>query len=411
MDPALQQLLIGAGLGMLVGLQRERTASSLAGIRTFTLVALLGTLSAQLAASFGGGLVLVGLLAVAAAAVTGNLVAARNGDADPGQTTELAMLVMFAIGAYVAVGRTAVAVAVGAGVAVLLHMKSALQGVAQRIGDRDFRAIMHFVVVALVVLPVLPDETFGPYDVLNAREVWLMVVLIVGIGLAGYLAWKIFGARGGSLLGGLLGGLVSSTATTVSYARLARQDDRITGSAAAVILLASAVSFARIVIEIAVVSPALLRVALPPLGALTLLFFAVGGLYWVRQARREETAPEPSNPSELKSAFVFAAIYALVLLAVAAARDELGRGGLYLVAVLSGLTDVDAITLSTANLVRHDQLAADVGWRVVTVAAISNLAFKAGAVAVLGSRALLLRVGAGYALVAGAGLLLLLLLP
>ena len=411
MDPQLQQLLIGAGLGMLVGLQRERSSSRLAGIRTFTLVSLLGTLTAQLAGRFGGALVVGGVLAVAAAAVTGNLVAARNGEADPGQTTELAMLVMFALGAYVAVGRTPIAVAVGAGVAVLLHMKRGLQGVVQQIGDEDFRAIMHFVVVALVVLPVLPDRTFGPYGVLNAREIWLMVVLIVGIGLAGYLAYKIFGARGGSLLGGLLGGLVSSTATTVSYARLARTDERIIGSAAAVILLASAVSFARIVIEIAVVSPAFLRVALPPLGALTLLFLVVGAVSWVRQARREDTVPAPSNPSELKSAFVFAAIYAVVLLAVAFARDQLGRGGLYLVAVLSGLTDVDAITLSTANLVRHDQLEAAVGWRVIAVAAISNLAFKAGAVAVLGRRALLLRVGAGYAIVAATALALLFLLP
>lgn len=407
----LQQLAIGAGLGMLVGLQRERASVALAGARTFTLVTLFGTLSAQLAASFGGWVLLGGMLAVIATIVTGNVIALRRDEADPGQTTEIAMLVMYAVGAYVAVGPLPLAVALGAGVAVLLHLKEWLQGAVRRIGDADFRAIMHFVIVTLVVLPVLPDTPFGPYGVLNAREVWLMVVLIVGIGLAGYLAYKLFGARGGSLLGGLLGGLVSSTATTVSYARLSREDDRIVPSAAAVILLASAVSFARILVEIVVVAPAFARVAAVPIGALTALFFLVGGVDWLRQARREPEVPAPRNPSELKSALVFAALYAIVLLAVAAARDRLGSSGLYAVAVLSGLTDVDAITLSTSNLVAGDRLEAGIGWRLITVAALSNLAFKAGAVAVLGRRTLLARVGLGYGIVAAGGVLLLLLLP
>lgn len=407
----LQQLMIGAGLGMLVGLQRQRTASVLAGIRTFTLVTLLGTLTAQLSPLFGPWLVAAGLLAVIATAITGNVIAARNGEAEPGQTTELAMLVMFAVGAYVAVGPVPVAVTLGGGVAVLLHLKEPLHRTVRRISDDDFRAIMNFVIVTLVILPVLPDRTFGPYDVLNLREVWLMVVLIVGIGLAGYLAYKLFGARGGSLLGGLLGGLISSTATTVSYARLTREDDRIVPPAAAVILLASAVAFARIMVEIAVVAPSFLRVAALPLGALTLLFFAVGAFSWLRQARAAQDVPDPGNPSELKSALVFAAIYALVLLGVAAARDYFGSSGLYLVAVISGLTDVDAITLSTSNLVRGGTLDPAIGWRIVCVAALSNLVFKAGAIALLGRRSLLARVALGYGLVGALGIALILLLP
>jgi len=219
MYPLLQQLLTALGLGLLVGLQRERAASRLAGLRTFAFVTLLGTLAAQLSTQFGPWLAVAGMLAVIAAVVTGNFVAVRNGGADPGQTTELAMLVMYLVGVYIVMGPLPLAVALGAGVAVLLHLKPELSGVASRIGDADFRAIMSFVVVTLVVLPVLPDRTFGPFDVLNPREVWLMVVLIVGIGLAGYLAYKLLGTRGGSLLSGALGGLISSTATTVSYAR------------------------------------------------------------------------------------------------------------------------------------------------------------------------------------------------
>ena len=308
-------------------------------------------------------------------------------------------------------GSLPLAVALGAGVAVLLHLKPVLQGLVARIGDADFRAIMSFVVVSLVVLPVLPDRTFGPYHVLNPREIWLMVVLIVGIGLAGYLGYKLLGARGGSLLGGLLGGLISSTATTVTFARRAREQGGASGPAAAVILLASAVAFARILVEIGVVARAFFRTAALPLGLLTLLFLAVALVSWLRQAGREQAVPEPKNPSELKGALVFAALYAVILLAVAAARDYLGSRGLYAVAVISGLTDVDAITLSTANLVRAGGLEAGTGWRIIALAALSNLGFKAGAVALLGRRALLARVALGYGIVAVAGLALLLLWP
>jgi uncharacterized membrane protein (DUF4010 family) len=407
----LQQLLISLALGLLVGLQRERAATRLAGLRTFGLVTLLGTLAAQLAAAFGPYLVAVGLLGVIATAVMGNFVAAKNGGADPGQTTELAMLMMYLVGAFVAHGPLPLAVALGAGVAVLLHLKPALQGLVARIGDVDFRAIMNFVVVSLVVLPVLPDRTFGPYQVLNPREVWLMVVLIVGIGLAGYLAHKLFGTRGGSLLGGLLGGLISSTATTVTFARRSRTAEGVAGPAAAVILLASAVAFARILVEIGVVARGFFRTAVLPLGGLTLLFLAVALLSWLRQAGPDQEMPEPKNPSELKGALVFAALYAGILLAVAAARDYLGSGGLYAVAVVSGLTDVDAITLSTANLVRDGGLEAATGWRIVMIAALSNLAFKAGAVALLGHRALLARIALGYGVVLLTGVALLVLWP
>jgi len=407
----LQQLLTALALGLLVGLQRERAAKRLAGLRTFALVTLSGTLAAQLAPALGPWLVVIGLLGVIAAVVTGNFVAVRSGGADPGQTTELAMLVMYLVGVYVAVGPLPLAVALGAGVAVLLHLKPALQGLVARIGDADFRAIMSFVVVSLVVLPVLPDRTFGPYHVLNPRQVWLMVVLIVGIGLAGYLAYKLLGTRGGSLLGGLLGGLISSTATTVTFARRTRAQEDTSGPAAAVILLASAVAFARVLVEIGVVAGGFFRTAALPLGLLALLFFAIAFVGWLRQAGHDQVMPEPKNPSELRGALAFAALYAGILLAVAAAREHLGSGGLYAVAVISGLTDVDAITLSTSNLVRDGGLDAGTGWRIIAIAALSNLGFKAGAVAFLGRRALLARIALGYGVVAVAGLALLLLWP
>ena len=165
---------------------------------------------------------------------------------------------MYALGAYAVLGHRAVAVALGGTVAVLLHFKAELHGAVNRLGDGDLRAIMQFVLLALVVLPVLPDATFGPYAVFNPREMWLMAVLIVGLSLAGYIALKFFGERAGIVAGGLLGGLISSTATTVSWSRLTRGRPETARAAALVIVIASTVVYGRVLAEIAAVAPAFL---------------------------------------------------------------------------------------------------------------------------------------------------------
>jgi uncharacterized membrane protein (DUF4010 family) len=400
-------LAIALGLGLLVGLERERRDSVLAGFRTFPLVTILGALCAILAADFGGWVVAAGFLGVATAVVIGNVAKLRAGRADPGQTTEVALLVMFALGAYLVVGETRVAVALGGAVVVLLHLKDTLHGLAERIGERDFQAIARFVLLTLVILPVLPNRAFGPYDVLNPFEVWLMVVLIVGLNLGGYLAFRLWGERRGALVGGVLGGLVSSTATTASYSRRSRTDPGLAVAAAVVIALAAAVVYARILTEIALVAPGFFPAAAPPLALLLALLTVLALLLWRGSDTGDGEAPEPGNPSELRAALLFGFLYAAVLLAVAWARDRFGASGLYAVAVISGLTDVDAITLSTARLVEDGRIAAERGWRVVLAASLSNLVFKTGIVAVLGGRAVLGRVAAVFGAALAAGLLLL----
>ncbi|MBI1901993.1 MAG: MgtC/SapB family protein, partial [Planctomycetia bacterium] len=190
-----QKLAIAVGLGLLVGLQRERVRSPVAGIRTFALITVLGTISALLAAPFGGWIVGLGAVAVAAMLVVGNLALRRTRHIDPGMTTEVAALLMYGVGAYLVVGHAAIAVAVGGGVALLLHWKAPLHEFVARIGETDVTAIMRFVLVALVIYPVLPDQAYGPYQVLNPKQVWQMVVLIVGISLGGYVAYKLLGQK------------------------------------------------------------------------------------------------------------------------------------------------------------------------------------------------------------------------
>lgn len=388
-EPAIvaRQLGIALGLGLLVGLQRERSDSGLAGIRTFPLVAVSGFL-ATLLTPLVPWLAAAGLLALAALLVVGHLTRMQAGEDTPGLTTEAAAVTMYLAGACLALQQTWVAVSVGGGVAVLLHLKPEMRRLVARIGDDDFRAIMQFVLITLVILPVLPNQTYGPYDVLNPFKIWLLVVLIVGLSLAGYVAYKVLGQTAGVWLGGILGGLVSSTATTVGFARRARAESAQTAPAALVIAIASTVVFARVLVVLAVIAPAIFAAGWAPLSFLAAVLMVVCLLLSILNRREPANLPPQGNPSELKSALVFAALFALVLLAVAAARAHLGSQGLYAVAALSGLTDMDAITLSTAEMTRSSGLAAATAWRLILVAALANLVFKAGAVWVMGGAGL-----------------------
>ena len=231
-----------------------------------------------------------------------------------------------------------------------------------------------------------------------------MVVFIVGLNVAGYVAFKIWGTKAGVVLAGLLGGLVSSTATTVGYARRAAASSNTARLAALVIMIASTTVFLRLLVEIGTVAPATFLVMAPPLGVM-LVACCVISLGILRfNHKQTPQMPPPENPAELKSALIFGALYAIIILAVAAAKDHFGSRGLYVVAVLSGLTDMDAITLSTAQLVGGGQVEANTGWRVILIAAMSNLLFKGGIVTVLGGRELLRWIAAlfGAAVASGA---------
>jgi len=386
-------LLIALGLGLLVGLQKERAESPLAGLRTFALVATLGAVAALLGETAGPWIIVTGLLSITALMVTGNIVLLRSNKTDPGQTTEVAVVLTYLIGAITVSGSREVAIVLGAGLAVLLHLKQELKSMVAKLTHADVRAVMQFVVISLVILPVLPDQTYGPYDVLNPRQIWWMVVLIVGLNLAGYAAFRIMGAKAGTALAGVLGGVISSTATTVSYARTTRTDESRVGTATVIVWIASGVVFVRIPLEIGAVSPTFLATAAGPL-AVMLAFFAISAALIWRSATVPGQSPlDPGNPTELKPAILFGALYAAVLLGVAAAADVFGQTGLYAAATLSGLTDIDAITLSTSQLVDTGRLDANTGWRLILLAAMSNMTFKFAMVVSLGSPLMAKRLG------------------
>ncbi|HLA85921.1 MAG TPA: DUF4010 domain-containing protein, partial [Thermoguttaceae bacterium] len=339
------QLGISLLLGLLVGLQREHAAAAV-GMRTFPLITVLGTVAALLAPEFGEWMVAAGLVGVVAVLVTLKSAKLRQEDFSHGSTTDMAVLLMYCVGALIVVGPLPVAIAIGGGVAVLLQFKPELHGFSRRLGDADLRGIMQFVLITCIILPVLPNrsildaETYGSLAVLNPFETWLMVVLIVGMSLGGYITYKFLGAGAGILLGGLLGGAISSTATTVSYSRQARSGALSASAAAVVILIASTILYARILIEIAVVAPNFVGSVAGPMGVMALLTALPALIVWHRVRHVSAPMPEQANPTQLKSAVFFGVMYAVVLVALAAAQHYAGNQYLYVVAGISGLTEM-----------------------------------------------------------------------
>lgn len=407
---------IAFGLGMLIGLQRQHTDNKMAGVRTFTLIAIMGVIAGFLTRDYDNPFLLPTFgLALAALLVVANVIKLKKfDDPDVGQTTEVAALLMFAIGAYLVLGSQVVGVIVGGAMAVLLYIKEHLHSFIENLKDKDLAAIMTFAGISLVILPILPNETYGPLDVLNPQNIWLMVTLIVGISVIGYFIYKFVGKKVGVISNGVLGGLISSTATTVSYARKTAKTKNINKLAAFVITAASTVALARVMIEIAVVIPEKLPQIILPL---MVEFIAMAGLcvalfYFINKDTDNEGAmPEPKNPAQFKSALIFGLLYGAILLAVAFTKREFGNEGLYIVSIISGLTDVDAITLSLSQLMKSGSLETNSGWRLILLASLSNLVFKGIMVMTLGTKSLSKWIAISFGISIAMGILLIWLWP
>lgn len=403
----LQSFGTALGLGLLVGLQREWVQNRVAGIRTFALLSLFGALCGLLGLVYGGWVIAAALIAFVSVVIIGHLAEMKNQEPDSGLTTEMAMLVMFATGIITIHGHRLIAVVIAGSVMVLLQSKKPLHAMVRRIGEDDLREIARLVLLGLVILPALPNREMGYLDVLNPFAIWLMVVLIVGISLAAYLAGKFLSGTKGTALTGILGGLISSTATTASLARRSRDHGASGISLAAITLIASAIVFVRVIVEVAIAAPAHLQKMLPPLMAMMFWFGLVAAIVHRISEKSGKHVADESPPSELKSAVIFGLLYAVVLLVVAAAREHFGDSGLYIAAAISGLTDMDAITLSTSRLVSTASLDTSTAWRMIIVGGMANMLFKAGLVLVLGARAFIKPVllGMGVALLGGLALL------
>ncbi len=408
---ALERLLVALLIGILIGLDRERAEvrkarQIFAGVRTFPLVALAGAIPMLLLDRAGPLLLAVTLLAIAAIAVVSYV--RSSGSGDIGATTEVAAVATFLLGALAGAGQLVVAGACGVAVAVLLVAKPKLEGFSRALTPEELTAALELAVISVIVLPLLPDRGYGPWQVLNPREIWLVVVLVTALSFVGFMAMRLLGERRGMAVTGAVGGLVSSTAVTMAMAERSRGAAAMGRAAAAAAIVASAIMPLRVAVLAGAVNAGILPRLLPTMGVMALAGLVAA---WLLSRRRPDEQAESGarirNPFSLVAALSFAAIFAVVLLAVRGASVYFGTGGTYAAAGLSAVADVDAVTVAFARLGPGEQ-----AWRVpaaaVTVAAVVNTLVKLGIAVGLGAgrfrRYVAISLGAVAAAGAAAGL-------
>ncbi len=378
----LQRLAVALLIGLLIGLDRERAEvrkarAEFAGVRTFPLVALSGALPMLFPDPWAPLLGAGAFLAVAAIAVLSYQRTSAAGDI--GATTEVAAVTTFLLGALAGVGQLVVAAAAGVAVAVLLAAKPRLEAFSRALTAEEVSAVLELAVISVIVLPLLPNQGYGPWAVLNPQKFWLVVVLVAGLSFLGFVAVRVLGERRGLAVTGAVGGLVSSTATTVAMADRAKADgESVAPAAAAATVLASTVMAVRVAVLAGAVSREILPRVLPVAAAMVV----VGALAAWRLARNAGTPAVASsggvhNPFSLRAAITWAAIYAAILLLARAATEYLGAAGIFAVAAVSAVADVDAVTLAFTQLGARDG-----AWRVpaaaIALAAVTNTVVKLG---------------------------------
>ena len=399
MPPALDTLLNFASAlaaGLLIGAERgwqQRDAEDgcfAAGIRTFALSALLGGFAQLLGEHLG-----VIAWAVVFASFAALVIAAYFGElrlqGDMGMTSEVALLITFLLGSLAVAGHPPLAAAGAVAVALLLSLKRVLHGSLQRLREIELSGALKLLFISLARLPALPNQNYGPWQVFNPYVTWWMVVLIAGLGFIAYMAMRLMGTRQGLLITALLGSVISSTAMTITLARLDR-DAGLRSLLACGLLITSALMFPRVLLEVGLVNARLLPQLLWPLSVAALVYAGGALAYALRPTKQpaEPAAPPLQNPFELAPALRFAALLVLILFVVEGARRWLGDVGVYLVALISGLADVDAITLSLARSA-HSELNEQIAVQGIFLAVLSNSLVKGLLIALIGGRELALR--------------------
>ena len=399
-------------IGVLVGLQREadsdraagRPSKIFAGVRTFALLGLAGCTAAFVAEQLGLPWAFIGIILPLGALITAAyIVTSLRGSV--GMTTEVAAIIVVLAGALSFWDQIALAVALGVITTALLSLKLELHGFAARIKREDIVATLKFAIITAIILPVLPNQSFGPppFDVLNPYKIWLMVVLISGISFLGYVLIKLVGSRQGIGLTGFLGGLVSSTAVTLSFSQRSQKEDHLAKPFALAIIIAWTVMFVRVLVEVTITNLALLWVVWLPITVAGVAGLGYGAYLYFAPRAGETGDVSVSNPFELGPAITFGLLYGVILLAARAAQLYFGDTGVYLSSILSGLADVDAITLSMAELSNSGNLELSTAARAIVLATMSNTVVKGGIVLSGGSAALRRALLPGFLLILATG--------
>lgn len=371
---------IALALGLLIGIERgwsqrlSEEGERIAGIRTFSLIALLGSFWGFISGLVGDIILGFALLGFIALLITGYVYNVREKH-DIGMTTEIAAFLTFALGIMIIKGYILISVATGIVMLILLSKKQLLHKWLNIIEPEELNAGIIFLLISAVILPMLPNRGYGPWNVLNPYEIWWMVVLIAGLSFIGYIGLRALGEKYGILVTSLSGGLVSSTAVTITMGGFARTSSLVPMLTEGV-LVASVASFMRILIWVGIFNRALFyEVWLP---VVMMILATIAGAVWIWQMKEieeKETDFNISNPLQLSTAIKFGLILAVVFILVEVTRQWFGEMGIYILSFISGLADVDSITLSLAKMT-GETLAEDVATTSIVIIAMSTTFVK-----------------------------------
>jgi uncharacterized membrane protein (DUF4010 family) len=396
-ETAFVSLGVALGVGLLIGFEREQSAGadksggkSMGGVRTYPLVSLGGALATIASREVGAWFVVAAFLAVAALVGVSYADDVRR-EHEHGLTSEVAMLVTFVLGALAPTEglivpqreKVLVLFSVAVVVAIVLSVKPALHALARKATKDDVYATLKFLLAAVVLLPLLPDRTYGPYDVVNPYRIGLLIVLIAGVWFAGYVAVRALGPGRGLGLTGLIGGLVSSTAVTLAASSRAKREPRLAPSCALAVSLANTVMCARVIVVVAAVDADLVPILAAPMACVAATAVVASWIFWRRAQGARGQADELNvvNPFELSSAVKLGLLITVLLFVTKAAAVRIGTGGVYAASVLGGAADVDSVSVSMAQLAQP-QIGLHVAAVAILLAVASNTVVKS-AIAVL----------------------------
>jgi uncharacterized membrane protein (DUF4010 family) len=375
-------LFTALAIGLLIGIERgwsereENEGDRIAGIRTFSLIGLLGGVTASISIQVTSWFLIVSFIGVSALIIAAHILDEKS-NKDVGTTTAFAMILSFVLAVWATYGHQIPALAVTVVVITLLGYKPVLHSWLRNIKPIDFFSGIKLLVISIILLPLLPNKGYGPWEALNPYWTWWMVVLISAISFLGYVVIQIFGEKIGVLLTAISGGLISSTAVAFSMGRFAR-DHKCNFLFSSGVLLASAIMFCRVIIEVMVVNPELLHILWIPLATMFTGLILVFVWYW-RLKCQEETEEQQNiefkNPLQIGMALKFGILLTVVIFLSEAMQEWFGSYGVYALSMVSGLIDVDAIALSLSRSAKQD-LALEVATLGILLACLMNTLVK-----------------------------------
>lgn len=382
----IQKLGIAILIGVLIGIEREKTFSenkkSFAGIRTFPFVALFGFLGAFISAFTHYSVYLTFFIVYSVLVISSYIQSAKDGKI--GITTEISSMLVFICGSLVYWNYIRLAAIIAVVLALFLSLKIQLHTFVETVSDEDITAVLKLGIVTIIILPLLPDKYFGPFQTFNLRILWYMVIFVAALSFVGYILTKYIGLKKGISLTSLFGGLVSSTALTYSFSKRSKISEMLSANLAAGIVIASTIVYPKVFLEILVVNRNLIAYVWIQLLLIFLSGVVISRILWKVSKKEEVAEVTLKNPFELKSALLFGLIFGAILFLSKLSQYYFGEGGSYLLSVIAGLTNIDAITLSMAQLAGKE-ISNEVAANSIIFATLSNIIFKASVVLFIGS--------------------------